>query len=234
MQKFQGGCVAKPTKKNLDHIRKFKLKILKIADEIRRKYLAIKTGQSETSEIIQRFLKPVTTPLEKIQKNTESSGQVDQPFNLKKEKTANSLFRKSDAEDLPLTERINHVRKTHRVLQDVQTPRKQQSSQQQSGQQKQLKREEEIFTFENQNENDVDEVFDKDDIETSIRESDQRAYEEFIEQYPEVSRQFVEEFFNKSETIDTSKLGVKYDGKQDNGLISCNLSFIQFCVRLKL
>lgn len=214
MQKFQGGCVAKPMKEDLDHIRKIKLKIKKIADDIRRKYLAIKTGQTETSETIQRFLKPITTPLEKIQKNTDSNSQIEQPLTLNTE-AANPTFIRRHADELPLTEKINYLRKTDRVLQAEQTPSKQQSSQQ-----KQFKKEEEVFTFENKNENDDDvEAFDKDDMETSIRDSDQRAYKEFIEQYPMVSRESVEEFFNKSETIDTSKLGVKYDGKQDKWYI---------------
>lgn len=211
MQKFQGGCLVKPTK-NLNHIRNIKLKILKIADEIRRKYLAIKMGQTETSETVQRFLKPVTTSLEKITKNTESNSQSEQQLHLQGKREVNSHFEESQVEKLPLSEKTENLRKTNRVQQAVQTPIKEQSRQQ-----KELKKEE-TFIFENKNESD-DEVFDNDDMETSIRESDQRAYKEFIEQYPEVSREYVEEFFNKSETIDTSKLGVKYDGKKDKWYI---------------
>lgn len=167
---------------NLD--KDVKRRIIKAARTVRKKYLALKLERSEEDEALNKFLTPITNPLNKLVEATTTNTKSKQgnKRTIKTEKVS---------EIKPQVDFLKDDEKLGDVTDDD---------------------DEEVFaeanqTLENKSVQDLENKSVQDirkDFESSLR--DNVVFEQFLETYPEISHEYVKQYWFQSPDLDSKLL----------------------------
>ena len=158
-----------------------KRRIIQAANTIRKKYLALKLERGEEDEALNKFLSPITNPLNKMIENSAKQG-------AKKHKI------KTEApQSAPGTSRVKY-RAPSPVAAAAAAAREEQYGDISDG-------EDEVF------EPSVPNL--KDDLESTLR-NNPIVYQEFINQYPAIAREYLIKYWIRSSDSDDGN-GLEYD-----------------------
>jgi hypothetical protein len=176
-----------------------KTRIIKAANTIRKKYLAYKLERSEEDEALNQFLNPIADPLKKLVENTKKHPKTPKPLEAKRRRSFE----------------LSPIKHESTFLEPAQF-KKPFAREEQPG--PSFVRSEVIATTTDDSD---DEVFLKnssgENSGSHSRETMEKTmlnnpevYREFLEQYPEISHDYLEKFWTKSDEI-ASNSGITYD-----------------------
>ena len=165
-----------------------KRKILEAARSIRKKYMALKLDRADTDEALNKFLNPITQPLQTLVKNSSSSSKKNKLIKLKQEREETIGIQ---PEKKPRVEPVGFLKTDTIAASD-----------------------DDYNQDESRQHDDVFEQETQDDFDATMYERPE-VFEQYIEQYPAKIREFLHMFFSQSKEIDTTH-GIIYDPKLSN------------------
>lgn len=179
---------------NLD--KDVKRRIIQAARTVRKKYLALKLERSEQDKALDRFLTPITEPLNKLVTATPSKKRKIKTEPLKKEPEL--IHQPSIQKVEPPAQQQQQQPSIQKVESSVQLPAPETSN------------DNDVFEETDPSEQSLAEL--KAEFEASLRRPE--VYAQFVEQYPKITQEYLRKYWFNSGDIDSN--GLKYEIADDS------------------